>query len=399
MYPQIPVGGRLQFFIKEWEKTDDKWVLSTIAEGLKFEFISKPKWIGIKETCVPVKNLPIILTEVESLLEKGAIEPVPISQINSGFYSTFFLVPKKTGDLRPIINLRPLNRYMSKQHFRMDTLTKVLNLVKPKDWAISLDLTDAYLHIPIHKSHRKYLRFSIQGQVFQFRALPFGPSQSPRCFTKIISVVTAHFRMHNMRLASYLDDWLIVNAIKKMLLLDRERLLNLLQKLGFLVNWEKSSLVPSQNITFIGAVFQFQRSLVLPTQERIVKLHSAIHSLIEGHNTAHDFLHLLGLMASCIELIPNARLYMRPIQLHLLHFWRPVTKDMQMIVPVTQHLKGHLKWWLDIANITQGRSLVQWSDPITITTDASKTGFGGHMKNQIYQGLWTKQKPNNTSIS
>ena len=95
-------------------------------------------------------------------------------------------------------------------------------------------------------------------------------------------------------------------------------------------------------------------------------------------------------MASCIELIPNAKLYMRPIQLRLLHFWRPVTKDMQKIVPVTQHLKGHLKWWLDIANITQGRSLVQWSDPITITTDASKTGFGGHMKNQIYQGVWTK---------
>ena len=43
-----------------------------------------------------------------------------------------------------------------------------------------------------------------------------------------------------------------------------------------------------------------------------------------------------------------------------------------------------------IANITQGRFLVQWSDPITITTDDSKTGFGGHMKNQIYQGLWTK---------
>ena len=173
MYPQIPVGGRLQFFIKEWEKiTDNKWVLSTIAEGLKFEFISKPKWIG---TCVPVKNLPIILTDVESLLEKGAIEPVPISQINSGFYSTFFLVPKKTGDLRPIINLRPLNRYMSKQHFRMDTLTKVLNLVKPKDWAISLDLTDAYLHIPIHKSHLKYLGSAFRDKCFSsglYRSVP-----------------------------------------------------------------------------------------------------------------------------------------------------------------------------------------------------------------------------------
>ena len=147
-----------------------------------------------------------------------------------------------------------------------------------------------------------------------------GPSQSPRCFTKIISVVTAHLRMHNMRLASYLDDWLKVNAIRKMLLLDRERLLNLCTNWDFLVNWEKSSLVPSQNITFIGAVFHFQRSIVLPTQERINKLHSAIHSLIEGYNKAHNFLHLLGLMTSCIELIPNARLYMRPIQLHLSYF-------------------------------------------------------------------------------
>ena len=286
MYPQIPVGGRLQFFIKEWEKiTDDKWVLSTIAEGLKFEFISKPKWIGIKETCVPVKNLPIILTEVESLLEKGAIEPVPISQINSGFYSTLFLFPKKTGDLRPIINLRPLNRYMSKLHFRMDTLTKVLNLVKPKDWAISLDLTDAYLHILIHKSHQKYLRFSIQGQVFQF----------PESTLFHQNYLSGNGSFEDAQHASSLVSRRLAysKCNQENVLLDRERLLNLLHKLGFLVNWEKSSLIPSQNRTFIGAVFHFQRSIVLPTQERIDKLHLAIHSLIEGHNTAHYFLHLI----------------------------------------------------------------------------------------------------------
>ena len=105
-YPQLPVGGRLKFFIKEWEKiTDDKWVLSTIANGLQFDFLSKPKWEGVKQTYVDAKHLHVILSEVESLLEKGAIEPVPLSQIKSGFYSTFFLVPKKTGDLRPGITL------------------------------------------------------------------------------------------------------------------------------------------------------------------------------------------------------------------------------------------------------------------------------------------------------
>jgi hypothetical protein len=39
---------------------------------------------------------------------------------------------------------------------------------------------------------------------------------------------------------------------------------------------------------------------------------------MESQATVRDCLHLLIIMASCIELIPNARLFMRPIQLHLL---------------------------------------------------------------------------------
>jgi hypothetical protein len=42
----------------------------------------------------------MFLQEVQSCLSKGAIEPVPASENLQGFYSTNFLVPKKTGDLR-----------------------------------------------------------------------------------------------------------------------------------------------------------------------------------------------------------------------------------------------------------------------------------------------------------
>jgi len=199
-------------FIKEWEKiTDDKWVLSTLREGIKFEFLTIPQGTGIRQTPVNTQSLPIILSEINDLLEKGAIETVPQSEIHQGFYSRLFLVTKKKGDLRPVINLKPLNQYLRKQHFKMDTLSKVLNLVKPQDWALSLDLKDAYFHIPIHNTHRKFLRFCIQGKMYQFVALCFGPAQAPRVFTKIVTVVAAHLRMQNVRLASYLDDWLVVN--------------------------------------------------------------------------------------------------------------------------------------------------------------------------------------------
>jgi len=49
-----------------------------------------------------------ICIEVEGLLTKGAIQMVR-GKDSPGFYSRLFLVPKKGGQYRSVINLRPLN--------------------------------------------------------------------------------------------------------------------------------------------------------------------------------------------------------------------------------------------------------------------------------------------------
>jgi hypothetical protein len=48
-------------------------------------------------------------------------------------------------------------------------------------------------------------------------------------------------RTPNIRLAAYLDDWFVVNQNKQMLMEDREKTLNLLINLGFIVKLEKSN--------------------------------------------------------------------------------------------------------------------------------------------------------------
>ena len=107
-YPEIPVGGRLKFFMDQWKQiTKDKWVLTTTEKGYKLEFQTLPPYTGIRQTSVNPTNLSILNSEVGKLLEKAAIEPVPFAQCQEGFYSIFFLVPKK-GELRPELNLRPL---------------------------------------------------------------------------------------------------------------------------------------------------------------------------------------------------------------------------------------------------------------------------------------------------
>ena len=70
-------------------------------------------------------------------------------------------------------------------HFKTETALSIREAMRPGDWAISIDFTDAYFHILVCQRDRKWLRFSWLGRVSQFRALPFGLSLAPLTFTRI----------------------------------------------------------------------------------------------------------------------------------------------------------------------------------------------------------------------
>ena len=60
-----------------------------------------------------------------------------------------FLVSKKTGALRPVINLEPLNEFVEKIHFKMENIDLFKNIIKPGDYLASIYLKDAYFSISI----------------------------------------------------------------------------------------------------------------------------------------------------------------------------------------------------------------------------------------------------------
>ena len=84
------------------------------------------------------------------MLQKNAIEKA--SYHPNEFVSSLFLVPKKAGDMRPVINFKPLNEFILKEKFRMETLNAALKLTRKGDYLASLDLKDAYFSIPIGHS-------------------------------------------------------------------------------------------------------------------------------------------------------------------------------------------------------------------------------------------------------
>ena len=144
----------------------------------------------------------------------------------------------------------------------METVKLVRQMIMYNDWAVSVDLTDAYLHVPIHPISRKYLRFVHDHQVYQFTALPFGMSLSPRVFTKLMNVIATHLRLRAVSLFPCLDDWLIRDLIRNRLTSLTKFTLQTVQNLGFIPNLKESDLSPAQLFTFIGMEFLIQQKIV-----------------------------------------------------------------------------------------------------------------------------------------
>ncbi|XP_041465190.1 uncharacterized protein LOC121415880 [Lytechinus variegatus] len=93
-----------------------------------------------------------------------------------------------------ILNLKKLNRFIENKPFKMECLSKILPLLRPHDWAASIDLSDVYLHVPITRSSQHLLGFAIGGDTYQYQALPFGLRSAPRFFTRLVRVIAAELR-------------------------------------------------------------------------------------------------------------------------------------------------------------------------------------------------------------
>ena len=216
-----------------------------------------------------------------------------------GFYSRLFLVPKPHQRWRPVIDLSRLNTFLHVEKFKMETAESIRTSLIPGEWVLSIDLSDAYLHIPIHPHSRKYLRFCHRSQVFQFTSLLLGLATAPQVFTMIVKEVKLMALSRGLRLHQYLDDWLIMSQSQEETQLNTQAAVDLTQSLGWIINQEKSELKPTQVFSFVGYEYHLDSALVKPTQERWLKLQDLILRLKSKHVlTARYLMSLTGLLAS-----------------------------------------------------------------------------------------------------
>ena len=317
LFPQVttnmPLGGRLRQFVNHWKVITNDTEILNIVQGWEIKFTETPIPKQPHQVKMTEVEKQTIRQEIETMKRKGDLEETLYE--NGQILSNLFLKEKKDGSLRPILNLRGLNEFIPYEHFKMEGLKDVKNLMKTNDWLIKIDLKDAYFSLPLNPKSRKYVRFHWEKKIYQFICLCFGLGPAPRLFTKLMKVPVSILRRLNIRLVIFLDDILIFGSSMEEILMARDTAIYLLEGLGFVINYKKSVTNPTTTIEYLGILIDSVSMTMSLTEEKTMSLSNLCHKTLTSKKlTLRELGSLIGKLVSTAPAITPCMLQVRHLQ-------------------------------------------------------------------------------------
>lgn len=381
------IAGRLKYFLHAWSSiTSDAFILETIS-GYKIPFSSTPTQSFIPTNDNFSNNDKIKMQEaINDLLSIGAIQEC--TEENGQFLSGIFLVPKKNGKMRFILNLKNLNQFTDTSHFKMEDFRTVLKLMSEGCFMASFDLQDAYLMIPIHKNYWKYLRFIWNNHLYEFICLPFGLSTAPWVFTKICKPIVSFLRSLGWLSVVYLDDWLLVATSAALCAQNIKVTREFLESLGFLINEKKSNFIPSTSCKFLGFIFNSVNMTMELTEEKRINLYDLILKFKNlSYCSIREFSQFVGNITAACPAVNYGWLHSKKFERHRYLELLKFNYNYDCVMQLPLHLTSEFDWWLN--NINSSKNPIRNSRfSKIIFSDASSTGWGAFCEGQVIYGHW-----------
>jgi hypothetical protein len=306
-------------------------------------------------------------------------------------------VPKKGGKWRKIIKAQDLNEYLIRKKFKMEDARLAAAILKKGDFAVTIDISKAYHHVPVAEEMKKYLAFQYAGKVYQYQGVPFGVSTAPRVFSEVMHHCATAVRVKwKIRCVQYLDDWLLLEQSRTRLRRKAAQIVEFLQALGWLVNVEKSMLDPKQKFQFLGWKWDSKVPAVqLPTEKRR-ELREMTRIWIDKCKKMETV--PIRKFAELIVKLSATRLQFTEASAYLPHLYRMLTLAVRKdpgnwngVVNLNRWGLKDLLWWNRRLEENFPRALTQMEFQATMTTDASPWGYGAVMvwkEEEVRKEVW-----------
>ena len=291
---------------------------------------------------------------------------------------------------RSIYNMRPMNSHLRVRKFKMTGTSMWKSLICKDLFMATLDIKDAYLHVPIAKESRRFMRYQWRGEIFELGALPFGLGQAPYVFTRLLQPLLARWRSSlGIVIIAWLDDIIMGHKCKKHLKWAVQSILDDLSDVGLAVNTKpgKSMLMPSRVAQWCGLVWDTKNMTVQVPKKRRTDVAKAAGKLLRRAKVGKVCTRELAVVVGKITATAEAVLPQRCNTMDLVRDLGRAVRRTGSYEAETYLSDGsitQLEWWKTSMAKWNGRSWAA-SPPIAavLTTDASPWGYGATLRMRI----------------
>ena len=126
----------------------------------------------------------------------------------SEYASPVVLTSRKNGDPRLCVDYRVLNKKIIRDRYPLPLVEDILNKLQGAEIFSTLNLKDAFFHVPLEPESTKFTAFVVTYGHYEFVRVSFGLCNSPAVFQRHIRAIFRHL-MVNGTMTSYLDNIMI----------------------------------------------------------------------------------------------------------------------------------------------------------------------------------------------
>ncbi|KAK6196385.1 hypothetical protein SNE40_001620 [Patella caerulea] len=236
---------------------------------------------------------------------------------------------------------------------------------------------------PFTHNSRKKLRFRWNNCLYQYTCMPFGLISAPRIFNKISKPVLSVLREQGILCVIYINDLYIqadcISDLNRFIKIA----IDLLEKLGFTINYEKSSLIPSQIMTFLGFTLNSVEMTMNILKDKALEI---IQSQIRV--TIRELAMLIDLYVSCMPTVTYGQLHYRHLEMCKISQLNSNGWNFDSFVTLNPKALGEIEWWEN--HLLGSKKLIIVSKPnFTMQTDSSLFRWGAVCQNKTIGGDWS----------
>jgi len=295
----------------------------------------------------------------DELLDLGIIEPS-----NSPWSSSGFVVPKKDGGYRFVIDYKPINKITVPDSYPIPRIDDILSLIGTSEYCSTFDLCKGFHQIMMSEEDKWKTCFISHRGSHHFVRMPMGLRNAPATFQRSIDEVLGDLKWRIC--AVFFDDLLGHSRTFEQHLIDLPKILSRIRDAGLTIHPRKVQLC-RKKFKLLG--FIIDHGQIKPDPDKVSKLQN--YPVPRNVKDIQKFLGLIGF------------------------YRRFIDKFADLARPLTVLLSKSIKFcWSDEAQSSFERlrdALVEYTllylpdlnKPFIIQTDASDVGLGAILLQEI----------------